>query len=245
MKKITSLLLVFVLIFCTIPINTMAAWQKNGNSTWSYTESGKKIIGWKKIGGVWYCFNNSGVMQTGWIKSGGKWYHLKESGAMSTGWLKSGNKWYYLNSDGTMATGWIKSGGEWYYLNSDGSMRNENEQAESNNSTDSAKNGKTYKSILDEYTVKLRNATPGLVKEYKEEARKNTNGLTGLAEICNNKIQELAEISTDGITEMAKLMYTTGSGKYSEYEEWAGKLQDVYMDEAEKITDAYMDSAMG
>ena len=31
--------------------------------------------------------------------------------------------------------------------------------------------------------------------------------------------------------------------EYETYEEWAGKLQDVYQDEAEVITDAYMESA--
>lgn len=100
----------------------------------------------------------------------------------------------------------------------------------------------TYQSILDEFSKKLKTATPKLVKEYKQEASKNSNGITGLAEISNNKIQELAKISTDGIEEMAKLMYSSGSGSYSEYEKWAGKLQDVYTKQAGKITAAYMDS---
>ena len=43
--------------------------------------------------------------------------------------------------------------------------------------------------------------------------------------------------------EMADFMYKKGSGKYSDYEEWSGKLMDVYMDESQKITDAYMESA--
>ena len=41
-----------------------------------------------------------------------------------------------------------------------------------------------------------------------------------------------------------KEQYKYGNGKYSEYEEWAGKLQDVYMSEAEKIQDVYLESAM-
>ena len=43
---------------------------------------------------------------------------------------------------------------------------------------------------------------------------------------------------------MADIYYKYGNGKYSEYEEWAGKLQDVYMSEAEKIQDVYLESAM-
>ncbi len=43
---------------------------------------------------------------------------------------------------------------------------------------------------------------------------------------------------------MAEHMYSSGSGKYSEYEEWAGKLYKVYEIEAKKIIDAYMESAL-
>ena len=100
----------------------------------------------------------------------------------------------------------------------------------------------SYQTILDDYTIKLKKATPELVQEYINKAAKNTGGITELATICNDKISELAKISNDGIGEMASLMWDNGSD-YSEYEEWAGKLQEVYMDEASKITDAYMESA--
>lgn len=101
----------------------------------------------------------------------------------------------------------------------------------------------TYQSILDEYSTKLREATPGLIEEYNDEADRNTSGLTGLAEICNNKVMELSEISNEGTMKMAELMYISGSGEYSEYEEWANKLMDIYLEEGEKITEAYLDSA--
>ena len=101
-----------------------------------------------------------------------------------------------------------------------------------------------YQTILNEYSQKLKSRTPSLITEYKNEASKNTNGLNGLATICNNKVSILAEISTEGIGKMADIYYKYGNGKYSEYEEWAGKLQDVYMSEAEKIQDVYLESAM-
>ena len=101
----------------------------------------------------------------------------------------------------------------------------------------------SYQTILDDYTVKLQDATPGLIEEYKLEAANNSDGLEGLAAICNAKVTELAEISNDGIPEMAKYYYKHGSGSYDEYSEWAGKILDVYMEEAGKIQDAYMDSA--
>lgn len=101
-----------------------------------------------------------------------------------------------------------------------------------------------YQTILNEYSTKLKNKTPSLITEYKSEASKNTNGLNGLATICNNKVSILAEICSQGIEKMAEIYYKYGSGKYSEYESWSSKLQDVYMEEAGKIQDVYLKSAM-
>ena len=101
-----------------------------------------------------------------------------------------------------------------------------------------------YQRILDEYTIKLQEATPGVIADYKEEAKENNDGLEGLAELSNDKILILAEISNEGVGEMAEVMMTKGSGSYDEYEGWAQKLMDVYMEEASKVFDAYMDSAM-
>lgn len=109
--------------------------------------------------------------------------------------------------------------------------------------TTSSSSKKTYQSILDDYTQKIEEASLRLIEEYYEEAALNTNGLEGLATLSNDKVLELADICTDGVEEMAEVMWYTGSGSYSEYEEWAAKLYDVYMDEAGKITDAYMNSA--
>ncbi len=101
----------------------------------------------------------------------------------------------------------------------------------------------SYEAIFDDYTVRLQDATPGLIGEYKAEATNNTEGLQGLATICNTKISKLAAISTEGISEMAEYYYSQGNGSYDEYSEWTGKLQDVYTEEAGKIQDAYMESA--
>lgn len=100
----------------------------------------------------------------------------------------------------------------------------------------------SYQAVLDTYSKKLKAATPGLIAEYNKEAANNTGGIEGLASLSNNKISELAEIANEGISEMAEVMLNFGSGSYSEYEEWAGKLQDVYLEEAKKITDAYIKS---
>ena len=52
----------------------------------------------------------------------------------------------------------------------------------------------SYESILDTYTEKMKSAVPGLVSEYKSEAS-GVSDIKTLAEISNNKISKLAEIS--------------------------------------------------
>lgn len=88
---------------------------------------------------------------------------------------------------------------------------------------------------MDEYSQRIRDAVPILIEEYNAEAINNTEGLQGLATLSNEKISELAEISNEGISKMAEYYYHAGSGSYDEYEEWAGKLMDVYMEEATKF----------
>lgn len=101
----------------------------------------------------------------------------------------------------------------------------------------------TYETILDEYSKKLRAATPGLVAEYNSEAAHHTGDIAALAEISTKIIGNLASISAEGTEKMAEIMLYSGDS-YGTYEEWATKLNDVYMEEASKITDAYMKSTM-
>ena len=119
--------------------------------------------------------------------------------------------------------------------------------ASENNSVEAPKDetaDEAYKRILAEYTFKIKEEAPKLIAEYNEEAKSNTNGIQGLAELSNSKIMDLAFISNEGIQEMAEVMITKGSGSYSDYEAYATELTNVYMDEGTKITDAYMNSAM-
>lgn len=102
----------------------------------------------------------------------------------------------------------------------------------------------TYQSILDDYTKKIADATPGLVEEYNNEAAPIAGDLNALAELSNSKVEKLAEISNQGVSEMATLMQKNGD-EYSVYEEWSLKLTDVYNQYAKQITDAYTSSAAG
>lgn len=98
-----------------------------------------------------------------------------------------------------------------------------------------------YEAIYNEYAERIRTATPDLVDAYLEEVAVNVNGIVGLADICNQKIEVLAQVSNEGVSQMALLM-SSGTGNYDEYSEWAEKLTNVYMEEAAKITDAYTNS---
>ena len=99
-----------------------------------------------------------------------------------------------------------------------------------------------YEDIYEEYSKKLSESGKTLLEEYYDEAKSNTNGIEGLAEIANEKVSELAEIDVEGTQAMAQYMYTKGAANYSDYEDWAGKLYEVYETEAQKIYDAYMSS---
>ncbi len=100
----------------------------------------------------------------------------------------------------------------------------------------------TYQSILDDYSKQIEDAAPGLVDEYNSEAANAAGDVTKLAEISNAKIEKLATICNDGVSEMASLKLKNGDDDAT-YEEWAAKLQTVYTDNSQKITDAYMSSA--
>lgn len=99
----------------------------------------------------------------------------------------------------------------------------------------------TYEGILAQYTEKLQEKNPILISEFKNEAVDNKDGIMGLANIHTEKLEILAEICTEGEEKMAEIHLTSGSGKYSEYSEWAAKLQEVYQAEGLKLYDVYME----
>ena len=109
-------------------------------------------------------------------------------------------------------------------------------------STSTAEPSKTYQNIYDEYSAALKQQAPVLAEEYTNEAKK-LSSINDKAKLSNDKVGELAKTCNDGVSEMAAL-HLSGTGDYETYQEWAQKLQDDYMNQAEVITDAYMQSAM-
>ena len=98
----------------------------------------------------------------------------------------------------------------------------------------------TYAEVLDEYSAKIREATPGLLEEFEAEAAELQGDVTQLAALSTEKIEELAAISAEGTGKMADV-HLKNKDEDSVYEEWAAKLNAVYEEEAQKITDAYME----
>ena len=100
----------------------------------------------------------------------------------------------------------------------------------------------SYEEILADYSARIREATPRLVDEFNAEAQQLKGDRNALAQLSNDKIAELAKISNEGTAVMAKIM-RSNNDSYSVYENWAGKLSDVYLTESDAITDAYMKAA--
>ncbi len=85
------------------------------------------------------------------------------------------------------------------------------ESSTSKKDTTSAKIVSKYETIYNEYAKKIKDAAP------------------------TSSVSELAEIANEGVEKMADYMLTAKGtdGQYSTYEKWAGKLMDVYMNEAQ------------
>jgi glucan-binding YG repeat protein len=240
----------------------VTGWQNLGGSWYYFYGSGAMATGWLNYGGTWYYLSGSGAMQTGWQNLGGAWYYFSASGAMQTGWINLSGVWYYLSASGAMATGWQQVSGSWYYFDGSGAMLHDcwvgnyylgSSGAMLTNAWTPdgyyvGSDGKwipagidaSYESILSDYSARIAAATPGLVAEYNAEYSAYST-IDGRAKLCNEKVGKLAKICNDGVGEMAKHHLAVGDS-YSTYEEWAGKLQHVYMKYGQQIQDAYTDS---
>ena len=117
----------------------------------------------------------------------------------------------------------------------------ENTSGDDKSTGDSAKYS-SYEQIYNDYAQKIKDATPGLIDEFKSESEGITD-LNELAKISTKKVEELAKINTKGTEEMAKLMLQKGEDETA-YKDWATKLYDIYEECSLQITDVYMDSGM-
>ena len=106
---------------------------------------------------------------------------------------------------------------------------------------------KIYQRISNKYVSKLENTSKKLIEELRDEEKDNTNGLSGLSEIANAKINELVKINDEGIEELNKTLTDKGvHGKYIEHDKHLKKILETFeaennkiLDEFEKLTNNY------
>lgn len=87
------------------PTGASAAWIKNYDGSWTYSEEYGYATGWRLINGTWYYFGSAGLMQTGWISYGGQWYYADLNGAMQTGLIQIEGKIHLFSQSGEMQKG--------------------------------------------------------------------------------------------------------------------------------------------
>lgn len=99
---------------------------------------------------------------------------------------------------------------------------------------------KIYQRISSKYVSKLENTSKKLIEELRNEEKNNTNGLSGLSEITNAKINELAKINDEGIEELNKTLTDKGvHGKYIEHDKHLKKILDTFEAENNRILDEF------
>lgn len=151
-----------------------------------------------------------------------------KDGYVFGGWNYNGEKFTfdryvnnYITGDITLKAIWIKEqtsnitdNGHDFNMNGSSNSGNNNSSntgssSSSGNSSSTNTSVRGYQQIYDEYSKKLKDAGP-------------TSSVSEMAEICN-----------DGVYEMARYMHSAKGidGQYGTYEDWAGKLIDVYMQE--------------
>lgn len=103
--------------------------------------------------------------------------------------------------------------------------------------SDAAADGNSYEGFLEEYIYRMELETPVLIDEYNSQSEPLGNDTRAKEELRDEKIAALESICTEGVDKMAELRVKT-HGDYSEYEEYANRLQDAYQAQAEAIRNA-------
>lgn len=122
-SKIIALAIIGTVSATIYPTRALAAWTKDNQNNYYYTQGNSKLTGWNKINGSTHYFDEDGIMKTGWIKIDSSWYYLDSSGVLKTGWIYYNNNWYYSDANGVMQTGILKIAGKTYIFTSNGIMQ--------------------------------------------------------------------------------------------------------------------------
>jgi len=100
----------------------------------------------------------------------------------------------------------------------------------------------SLENIYNEFSRRMRQATPGLLNEFRQRSLSNTSGTDGLGNISDELVRRLSDIYAQGVAELAEMagvrfQYNWGTLDYSYLNNyWAGRLDAVFMGEASRIT---------
>ncbi len=101
--------------------------------------------------------------------------------------------------------------------------------------TTEAKKEQNYESIYEEYSAKLKKATPQLIEEYKQEIKDEDSDEISIG---IEKADNLMGICTEGSEKMSDLLMKN-TDEEDEYDKWAAKLENVYDKEAKTLEAAF------
>ena len=102
LNKLIAVAVISTTLITMAPMRVSAAWMKDNQNNWKYSEWYGPVVGWKQINGLWYYFNSDGIMQTGVVQVAGKIYLLSESGVMQTGEAVINGVLYKFDSSGAI-----------------------------------------------------------------------------------------------------------------------------------------------
>jgi len=96
------------------------------------------------------------------------------------------------------------------------------------------------KITLDEYSRRMINATPNLIKQYIAESASNTSGSSGLYKIAKSKIDKLAKMLKEGQSKLAQTRLIAEDDSPATYNYFSKCLKKIYLSEVEKITSTHV-----
>lgn len=100
LNKLITITIISMILITMVPVSVSAAWIKDYQNNWKYSEGYSNAVGWRVINGLRYYFNSSGIMQTGVVQIDGKIYLLSENGDMQIGNVIIGGNIYYFDNNG-------------------------------------------------------------------------------------------------------------------------------------------------
>ena len=96
--------------------------------------------------------------------------------------------------------------------------------------------------VVDDYSARIREATPRLMEEFKAETEGESDGRV-LAHVCNKKIGVLAELCNEGLREIWDLLYANkldpSHPDYEDYTDYEFRLNLAYEDAAMEVSNLY------